>query len=380
MPAANFSVLIPDGESPFAVFVLHCFLGYPEARLYVLSNRRWTPARFSRACRRFLFKPFGDDPAERFDAAAEAVQEHRIDVVLPAEMEWISADDVRRAALAELAAVVPLLDSRSFEIANNKWLLYRLGQARDIPTPPTVLCTFDGDAWRQMCDLEFPVLLKPACAWGGEGIRRFDTPSELGAFLEGCDRPKVENRYIVQALLPGYVIGLNLLCRDGRALAWTVQRELIPNTRQYAAAGAIQFIVHEEALHTGKKLALALGYNGVGNFDLFHDSRTGQVHVLEVNARFWGSLRGSHLAGVSFPYLACLAALGRPFPVPEYRLARYAHPKTAIREGLRALVGKERYGGFGFAETGLRYAAADPVAEIARGWVQQFLPDRYDLT
>jgi predicted ATP-grasp superfamily ATP-dependent carboligase len=369
MRPPSFSVLIPDGESDFALFVLHGFIGYPQIKVYVLSNRRWAPARFSRYCHRFIQWKGG--AGERFEAMAEAVQRYGIDVVLPAEMEWMASHDELRLALAELTAIAPVLDSESFKVANNKWLLVKLMENHGIPTIPTVLCTFNDEFERQVRQLHFPVLLKPVTAWGGEGIRHFDTLPQLLEFLEQCNREKVRDKFMVQSLLEGYVIGLNLLCRKGQVLAYTMQRGFIPNTRAYAAAGAIRFIESAAALEIGQELAAALAHNGVANIDMFYDRQEHQIRILEVNARFWGSLRGSYVAGVSFPYLACLAALDLPLPDPGYRLARYVHPKTVLREGILSRPGRSSQERFGLEETGLRYVLADPVAETLRGLGQE---------
>jgi predicted ATP-grasp superfamily ATP-dependent carboligase len=376
MKQPSFSVLIPDGESDFALFVIHGFIGFPQVKLYVLSNQRWAPARFSRYCYKYIFKKFGADASERFDAIAKVVRQNHIDVILPIEMEWIAPHDARRHALSELAAVIPL-DSKSFKVANNKWLLFKLMQEHGIPAVPTVLCTLDSDFEQQIRHLESPVLIKPVTAWGGEGIRRFDNISQLYEFLEQCDSEKIKNRYIVQSFLTGYVGGLNILCREGQMLAYTMQRGFIPNPQKYAAAAAIRFIEREGALKIGRKLVSALNYNGVANIDMLYDAKDNKVKILEMNARFWGSLRGSYVAGVSFPYLACLAALDIPFPTPDYDLKRYVHPKTAIKEGILSALGMSQYEKFPLEETGLRYMLADPIAETLRALRQQLSSDRW---
>ncbi|TEU11858.1 MAG: ATP-grasp domain-containing protein, partial [Anaerolineales bacterium] len=262
-------------------------------------------------------------------------------------------------------------------VANNKWLLFKLMQEHGIPTIPTVLCTLDSDFEQQIRHLEFPVLIKPVMAWGGEGIQRFDNVSQLYEFLEQCDSEKIKNRYIVQSFLTGYVGGLNILCQQGQMLAYTIQQGFIPNPQEYAAAAAVQFVEREGVLDVATKLISALKYNGVANIDMFYDAEDNQVKILEVNARFWGSLRGSYVAGVSFPYLACLAALDIPFPAPDYELTRYIHSKTALKEGILSVLGRSQYEKFPLEETGLRYMLADPVAETLRALRQQLSGDRW---
>jgi predicted ATP-grasp superfamily ATP-dependent carboligase len=156
-------------------------------------------------------------------------------------------------------------------------------------------------------------------------------------------------------------------------LATTMQRGIIPNTQQYAAAGAIEFIMQDKFSAIAQQLIAALDWSGFANIDTLHDSRDACLKILEINARFWGSLRGSLMAGVSFPYMACLAALNIPFPVPDYRPARYFHPKTAVRERVLRLRGKNRESEIAFRETGLQFLAADPLAEAMRAFQQEVL-------
>jgi len=54
------------------------------------------------------------------------------------------------------------------------------------------------------------------------------------------------------------------------------------------------------------------------------DSRDGKAKLLEVNPRFWGSLALAINAGVNFPYLLTLVALGLDFPpVVDYKLGHF---------------------------------------------------------
>lgn len=370
MDSMSFSVLIPDGESHFALFAVHGFVDIPQVKLWVLSSQRWTPVRFSRYCHNFIYAQGAHDPGQRLDLATEIVSRYSIDVVLPIETGWVALQDAKRKQLSELVRIVPVPNAATFESANNKWHLFKVLQANDIPSPPTVLCTLDGDFDKDVGKLKFPVLIKPVVASGGEGIQRFDRRSQLYAFLEQCNQEGIQNRYIVQSLLSGYTIDLNILCQRGKILAHTAQRRYIPNTEQYAAAGAIRFIKSDEALTIGEKLVSALSYNGVANLDLFYDTDDGRVKVLEVNPWFWATLRGSHGTGVSFPYLACLAALGIPFPVPDYKRTRYVHSKTAIRERFGRVMGRSEQQ-TPLEETGLKYLLLDPIAETLRALAQE---------
>jgi predicted ATP-grasp superfamily ATP-dependent carboligase len=305
-------------------------------------------------------------------ALEEIVAKHRIDVLLPTETKGISFAIQHRDVLSKFVAIPPLPDQKSFEIANDKWLLSKFLEENDIQGPKTILLTED-NLEKRLQDLEYPVLLKPIHGWGGDGVKRFGTPSEIGQYFETQDLEKLRGRFILQSFLPGFVTGFNVLSINGDILATTMQRGIIPNTQKFAAAGAIEFIKDGRFSVACRKLFSALHWSGYANVDALCDSRDNVVNILDLNARFWGSLRGSLVAGVNFPYLACLAALNIPFPPPDYELAHYFHSKTALRAGLLNRHGNADAPKVTFRETGLRFLVHDPLAEILRAFQQEIL-------
>lgn len=371
-PRIRFSVLIPDGESSFALFVAHCLTRYPGVQVHVMSAERCAPIRFSRYRRTYTFAKNGLNDGIRLCAVEKTIKKCGIDVLLPTETNWLSFAAANREYLSRFVAVADVPDLQSLAIANNKWLLAEFLKEKGIPGPPTVLVTNDACFDRQLRELKFPVLLKPVSAWGGDGIERFDHLHDLRSFFERKGPAKLERQFIVQTIVPGSVVGINVLAREGRILAMTMQRGIIPNSQKYAAAGAIEFLWERSFEAAAGALISTLKWSGFANLDTLHDSRDGSLKILEINARFWGSLRGSLVAGVNFPYLACLAALGIPFEAPEYRLARYFHSITALREALLRVRGKAHAGKFALRETGIKYLLSDPLAEGLRAVQQQF--------
>lgn len=366
-------MLIPDGESDFALFVMHCLGPYRNLRIHVLSGERWSPTRFSRYCHDYTVRCTGPSDESRLNAVADIVKKKKIDVLLPTETKWISFAIAQREALSAFTSVVPLPNLKAFEIANNKWLFAQFLKTSQIPGPPTILVTYDDRFEKELQDLEFPVLLKPVTAWGGEGIERFDSLSDLMRYLQQQDPDKKKEQFVVQSFLPGFLVDVNVLARKGEMLATTIQRCIIPNKKKWAAAGAIKFTKEDQFAKLVQDLVSALDWSGFANVDTLYDTQAEQLNILEINARFWGSLRGSLVAGVSFPYLACLAALDIPFPMQNYELARYFHSKTALREGMMSLIGKSHEDGMAFWETGFRFLLADPMAEATRAFRQEFL-------
>jgi predicted ATP-grasp superfamily ATP-dependent carboligase len=368
----SFSVLIPDGESEFALFAAHCLAQHPNVQIFVLCEKAWSPIRFSRLCRTLTHKLSTLDDEAVLQLLADIVHKHRINVLLPTGIPGISFTIANRDALSEFVAVPPLPDRKSFEIANNKWLLSQFLEEHGLPGPKTILLT-ESILEKGLQQLEYPLLLKPISAWGGDGVDRFENSTSLRQHLESQDFEKLFGHFILQAFLPGRVVGFNVLSLQGNILATTMQQGIIPNTHKFAAAGAIEFIKDVRFFEASRQLFSALSWSGYTNVDTLCDLRDNKINILDVNPRFWGSLRGSLVAGVNFPYLACLVALQIAFPPPDYDLAHYYHAKTALRESLFRGRGKSSEHRIAFQETGLRFLLLDPLAETMRAFQQEIL-------
>jgi D-aspartate ligase len=372
MKPPGFSVLIADGENEHALWTARSLACSGRVRLYILSSKRWMPVRFSRHCRLYRFRPTGADYEARLQALTEIAERVPVDIILPVSEEGVLFAATERERLSKLAALPPIPDVESLQIARNKWLVNQLARQCDLPAPESVLVTLDPAFDRGVSSLEYPVLLKPTSLTDGQGIRRFDKLSDLQRFWEGQDGRLFKDKYLVQTYVPGPDLGLSVLCRDGEILAFTMQRGIISEAHRFGPLMAMELVRQDDILEIGRRLLAALRWSGVANIDFRRDSRDGRPKILEVNARYWGSLLASVVGGVNFPYLACLAAQGVSFPVPEYQLSKYAYTTTVIKEGLRWFLGKNSLRGFAFRETGLRFFLADPLPEVVKRF-QEFI-------
>lgn len=367
----SFSVLIPDGESAYTLFVAHCLSGYSNVKIHVLSRSPWSPVRFSRFCHSYTFKQTNLSDGSLLEEVMKLISKEKIDVLLPVGTDGMTFAIANESILRNIVALVPLPDPNSFDIANNKWKLAQFLEEHQITQPPTLLVYQDEAFEKKLEDFDFPVLLKPAVSGGGRGIKRFEKYMELTEYLDHIGRLNAKEKFIVQKLIPGRGVDLNLLSRSGKLLAATVQRDLIPNNQTYAPPAAIEFIKEEKYISTIRKFVLAFGWNGYAHIDTICDEND-DLRILEINARFWGSVRGSLAAGVSFPYLACLTALDIPFPFPDYEVVRYFHPNATLQEWGKSFWGKGNELNISYSESGLDFLLKDFFAEIIRANAQRF--------
>jgi D-aspartate ligase len=194
----------------------------------------------------------------------------------------------------------------------------------------------------------FPALLKPALGSGGGLITRFDDQEQFQRFADKgglCSR-----RWILQSYILGRDIDCSVICRQGRILAYTIQRSSEWPATSFAPIGAVEFVEDNEVLSLAKELVAALEWTGIAHIDMLRARGDGRLFVLEMNGRYWASMLGSFRAGVNFPELACLDAVGEAFPRPTPRRIRF------VRGTLRTVWREARQP----AETTLFWRLSDP--------------------
>ena len=369
------SVLIPDADAQLPV--VRCLGAGKHA---VVHGFALHPAPFLEHSR-FLasFEQFkGEFDVKRWlSRIGEIVAERRIDVVLPISEFAIRTLSQHRQALNWAAKLPPLPAPHTLDIATDKANLAVFLDSHRIPHPPTVVVTTDIAAHDRLSTLEFPVVAKAPNASGGVGTRRFEDQESVCAFL--ADQPSGE-RWVVQTVIEGHDLAVNVLCRNGQILAATAQRVILPSPTPFQPAIGFEFRDYPAAMNVAVSLIRELGWSGVANIDMRFDTRQQIPLVLEVNGRYWLSLLGSRNAGVNFPLLACELCLGELSANRKPHRARYFYGSDCV---LLSLVGGGKLR-IRPHETNLRYfdpypdaiRSANNVIASARTRCSRILPSR----
>lgn len=358
----NFSVLMLDGEGDISLFVARCLGRIQGLKLHVLSQNNRVPLRYSRHRSTFQLLPKEDNSEKWLASITQVIRQTQPDIIFPVS-EAIRLASSQKEHLLKLTNITAIPSVDMFDIAVDKWLLAKFLVKNNIPCPTTILYTNDENFRESLNHISFPVLIKPIQGSDGRGIEFFNNSDTLLQALEKNER--FINKYIVQNFIDGYDLGCSVLCRDGKILAYTIQKGLIFRNRRFAPSAGVEFVQDNQAFDVVNQWASATKWDGVAHLDLRYDKQNDQVKIIEVNPRYWGSLLGSLVAGVNFPYLACLETLEIPFTRPDYDLKKFVSGNAAIKGGIRQLVGKDKTK-FSFKETSWRFAVTDPLAEISK--------------
>ncbi|MET0909210.1 MAG: ATP-grasp domain-containing protein [Ilumatobacteraceae bacterium] len=242
----------------------------------------------------------GDDPAfvdhlfglaERWDA----------DVVIPTvDSELIPvAASLARFEDAGHAVMVPSLDS--LERTVDKWVLMDgLGGSDAVPATVLIDESFDVDSWVAQGHT-WPAITKPRLGSGGRGVALIDSPEALTV--------PFDRTYILQELLPGIEISVDVLARRDGAVVAAVPRLRLKVDSGIAVAGEA---IHDElASDLARAVVLGVGLTGPLNVQ-FKRAVDGEWKLLEINPRLPGSSPLTMAAGVDFVGLALADLLGQP--------------------------------------------------------------------
>ena len=319
--AAPATVLVLEGDFHLTAAVLYCLSRQPGLRVHMLGRLPRSPFRYSRHVGSHHYFSADKPEAEFVDFVGRVVAETGAEVLLPIDVPGMRLVIAHRDELEKVVHLLPLPSPEAYETATDKSRLAAFMQAHNIPAPDTIL-NVRHNLKEQLENFRFPVLLKPVEGAGGRGITRYDTAEAVVAAVAALPPG---GKYLIQNCLEGYDIDCNVLYQDGRLMAYSIQKGLVPAVWSvYAPTEAIEFVRSKAVLAVVDDLMTALNWSGVAHIDLRYDSRTDQMRVIEINTRFWLTVVGSAItAEVNFPVLACRAALGQFLRPGPSRLGRY---------------------------------------------------------
>lgn len=382
---ARISILIPDGESTLTGHVVHSLSADRSIDIHVLSKDPDSAIQFSRFVKTFaVYDPKevgelqpgpevqGDTETEEliryhyYDASRsqhliEAIRRRAKEVnatlLFPVDEHIVKVLSGHRDEIRAFIQLAPLPDQEMFLTGIDKWKLAQFLKAHQVPHPTTVKYTA-GMSNEALQEIRFPVIIKPINLGNAQGIRSFETATELWEYLQ---HQKLTHEYIIQPLITGYDIDCSVLCRDGKIVAYTIQKAIIHPKKKYRAAVGIEFLKNDRVLAVVDSMMKHLNWSGVAHIDLRYDQDDDQVKVIEINGRYWGSLLGSTGAGVNFPLLAVDVATGRSFGMPEFKMARYFMGKAPIPNMAKSLLTSRPVR---LRETSLFYTLRDPMPVV----------------
>lgn len=317
-------VLVLDGNQRSALAMTRS-LGRQGISVLVADSTPHSLAGHSRYCARECHYPSPDLDVQRFVAhLAQMIDQEGIGTVFPMTDITTATLLQHKEALGDVKLPYPAF--AAYETASNKAELFQRAEKLGIPTPQTHYINTPSDLDAVFESLQYPIVIKPAKSnilvnnqWVSTEVSIAESAQVLRQRVAATPWLR-DHPYMLQEYIQGQGQGLFALYNQGTPLAFFSHKRLREKPPRGGVSVYCESAPVNPAMHNIAEQILGdLAWHGVAMVE-FKVAADGTPYLMEINARFWGSLELAVRAGVDFPYLLYQMAQGeKPAPVVNYQ-------------------------------------------------------------
>lgn len=267
--------------------------------------------------------PYSISPEGWLEALKALVEREGIDLIIPCDDRSVLPLQHHRSDLPGMHVAVA--NDEALRTFFDKWSTRQLASRLGVPVAAGE--TLEGEDGASLAaSLGLPLALKPrsSCTLGQGGprstVRIVHNASETDAVLGRIDR----SAWFAEGFFRGEGVGVSVLANEGEVLFAFQHRRLHEASESGGSSSRISEAVDPRLRADVEALARETKLSGVAMFEF---RRAGSNYVLlEVNARFWGSLPLALAAGADFPaWLYDLMLEGKRPPATNYAAGVVRH-------------------------------------------------------
>jgi predicted ATP-grasp superfamily ATP-dependent carboligase len=320
-------VLVLDANQRSALAVTRSLGRHREIEVLAADETPTALAGSSKYCSRYLRYPSpATQPADFCRWLAERVAIDDIAMLFP------TTEITSRLLLTQVGQLgsckLPFADLDTVLALADKWKLVNLAEKLGIPHPRSQFF-HHGEDFTGYQPAAYPVVVKPCLSqiwlgdrWLNSSVHIARSPAELQALIAGKSYLR-QHPFMLQEFIPGHGAGVFALYDRGRPLTFFTHRRL----REKPPAGGVSVLCESampdpRMLDMARRLLDAANWHGVAMVE-FRVTPAGEPYLMEVNARFWGSLQLAIDAGIDFPHLLYRITNGEQLAeVAPYRIGQ----------------------------------------------------------
>jgi len=218
---------------------------------------------------------------------------------------------------------ITIPDYKQVETASNKIETYALARNLKIPYPEII--TLQNIDEIENIDTVFPCVIKAPFEAGKNLVEYANNKNELIAkYKKLCKENDFGSTLpVIQKYIQGEGAGFFAFYKEGKCVNYFMHQRI----REYPVTGgastAAKSFYDESVMNYGKRILDSLNWNGVAMVEFKKDNKTGIFNLMEINAKFWGSLDLALEAGINFPEMLIDNALGNTIKKYSYKNIRF---------------------------------------------------------
>ena len=312
-------VIVLDGEQRSALAVTRS-LGKRGIKVSVGAENKTSLSSCSRYCTEsFIYPSPYKDPAGFIQSLKIFTNKFDNSVLFPITDVTLTEILLNRKELHD-GILIPFMDYDKYVQVTDKINLFRLAKKLNVPAPTSFLSTDFPNQEKLIETIKgfgFPVVVKPCFSkirtgsgWINAKVHYAVEERNLRDILSGDIFQNFP--FLIQERIEGPGLGIFLLMKDGEVVAKFAHRRI----REKPPSGGVSVLCESieapsEALCAAVKILEKLSWTGVAMVEFKIDLAQDVQKLMEVNARFWGSLQLAISSGVDFPYMLFLLANGK---------------------------------------------------------------------
>lgn len=326
-------ILVLDAEQRSALACTRSLGKLVNTEVFCADTTTSSLAGSSKYCSGYFQYPSPYDNTMRFLAWMRRIlDEHRFDVVLPVTEVTSRLLIANQESMPSLN--LPFASYDTIMKASDKVELTKTAHKLDIPVPFTQY--YRNASEIDKADVFYPCVIKPALSkinvcesWLSTQVHVVESESQLKKLLEN-EEYLISFPFMIQEFISGQGAGLFCLYDRGVLKATFAHRRL----REKPPSGGVS-VLSESTVPDKLQLRYAttlldnIGWHGVAMVE-FRVDDNGTPYLMEINARFWGSLQLAIDSNINFP--SWLIDIESGFKIPQL-------PKSKEGQQLRWLMG-----------------------------------------
>lgn len=293
-----------------------------------MSDKKNNYMKSSRYIYKFLYHKEKKGEGDWIKAIDDYVEKYDIDIIFPIFEKGIRVLIQHKDKLKNKEKLIPLPSLKNFDNACDKELLHKHLLNTNLHYPLGTVA--NAGELPNLDGLKYPLIAKPVNgSGGGLGIKVLRNYNEV---LQYCKNNAFKCNSIFQEYIEGYDVCINVLCKDGEILNYTVQKGVDFEKGEETYQVVFDFIEDETLYDYTLSLMKSLNWTGVANIDWRYDTNSQHYKVIEINTRYWYNVDASAIVGVNFPYLSCLNFMKTETVITNTNLVTYYNLKGLVKK------------------------------------------------
>lgn len=319
----NINVLVLDANQRSALATTRS-LGKQGITVFTCDETDQSLSGQSRYSTKYLKAPSAAHQSTEFlDALRNFIGIYNIGMILP--MTDITCPIILENRRLFDDILIPLPTYEQYKQVTSKTHLFRHASKLGINIPKTLYINKYNDL-DAIAALNFPVVIKPSLSrikisnkWINTSVKYAHSLRELRSIVNSFSWfPDIP--FMIQEFIEGHGAGVFALYNHGKPVTFFSHKRL----REKPPSGGVSVLsestnVNSNYQEIAQLLLGRIGWHGAAMVEL-KITEDGAPYLIEINARFWGSLQLAIDSGIDFPWLLYQIAIGQnPESIPQYR-------------------------------------------------------------